>query len=234
MAPTKPNPNPKPPPDDAPADKQARVFIVDDHELLRNGLADYLNDQPDMQVCGQASGEREAWEMALQLRPDLAIVDVSLVEGNGIDLIKRLAHHDPSLKTVVLSSYDESLYAERGMRAGAKGFINKQLPARKILAAIRQVLSGSLYVSERMTAQLVQRATGKGGPSKSPVETLSNRELEVFTLIGRGLSSAQIGKELHVSPRTVDTYRERLKSKLKLESGVQLNRAAAQWELENR
>ena len=171
--------------------------------------------------------------MALESHPNLVIVDISLDEGNGIELIKRLARHDPTLGIVVLSSYDETLYAERALRAGAQGYINKQTPARQIVAAIRQVLAGNLYLSERMTKQLVQRATGSRGPSISPLDTLSDRELEVFTHIGRGHSSGQIAEELHLSPRTVDSYRERLKTKLSLESGTELNRAAMQWTLEN-
>jgi DNA-binding NarL/FixJ family response regulator len=230
MAPKKPKSTPR----TSPANRPVRVFIVDDHELLRNGLAELLDNQPDMQVCGQASGEREAWGLARKARPDLAIIDISLDEGNGMDLIKRLAQHDASLKIVVLSSYDESLYAERALRAGAKGYISKQTPVRKIVGAIRHVLAGNFYLSERMTDKLVQRAAGGRGPAISPLDALSDRELEVFTKIGRGCSTAEIAKDIHVSPRTVDTYRERIKSKLNLESGTLLNRVAMQWALEIR
>jgi DNA-binding NarL/FixJ family response regulator len=215
------------------ADSVTRVLIVDDHELVRNGLAELLESQAGMQVCGRASGELEGWQLARTSHPNLAIIDISLDEGNGIELIKRLSDHDRVLAIVVLSSYDESLYAERALRAGASGYISKQTPVRQIVAALRHVLAGNLYLSERMTKQLVERATGSRGPVMSPVDALSDRELEVFTHIGRALSSRQIAEELHLSPRTVDTYRERLKTKLHVASGTELNHAAIKWVLEN-
>ena len=166
-------------------------------------------------------------------RPDLVIVDISLKQGNGIELIKRIKARCPATRIIVLSMHDESLYAERALRAGAMGYVNKQAPARSIIDAIREVLDGKLYLSENMTQRIMRRALNGGDvPGRSPIDTLSDRELEVFELIGQGLTTGELAQRLHLSPRTIETYRQRLKLKLQLDSAGQLSRAAVQWVLE--
>ncbi len=213
-----------------------RILIVDDHALLREGLKELINGEPQLEVCGEAAGESEAMELVCETKPELVIVDVALGEGDGIELIKRIKSHDSSIRMIVCSMYADSLYAERALRAGALGYVNKQAAADTILAAIAEVLGGGIFVSGQMAQRLLHNATGKGSTlCKSPVEMLSDRELQVFSLIGQGLATGQIAKQLHLSARTVETYRERLKAKLNLKHAAELNRDAAQfWLLQDR
>jgi DNA-binding NarL/FixJ family response regulator len=213
---------------------KTRIVVVDDHELLRLALKDLLHSESDFEVCGEASDADEAFHVICDQQPDVAVIDVSLSQGNGLDLVKRLKAKDPSTHVIVLSMYDSKLYAERALRAGAAGYVNKQQPSRDIVQAIRTVLSGDVYLNETMTREMLRRAAQVGEPfPREPLEGLSDRELEIFRLIGQGMVTRQIAKDLHISTSTVETYRERLKTKLKLKNGAELTRKALQWVLEN-
>lgn len=212
----------------------ARILIVDDHPMLRDGLAVRISNEPDLTVCGEAEDVDEALRLVGKLSPHLAIIDLSLKTGHGIDLIKQIRGRHPTMKMLVHSMYDESVYAERSLQAGALGYLNKQTARDNVLDAIRTVLAGKTYLSPEMTDRIVRsRVGGMIAPGKDPIASLSDRELEVFTLIGRGLTTSTIADQLHLSVHTVDTYREKLKAKLNLANGAELNRTAVQWVLEN-
>lgn len=212
------------------------VLIVDDHPLVREGLITLLSKQRDMSVCGEASGIAEARELARATKPSVTIVDLTLKDGNGISLIKELAEQYDDMKVLALSMHDETLFAERALRAGAAGYVNKHDASRTIIHAIRTVLEGRLYLSERMTNRMLTRSVGakKQSEACSSVARLSDRELEIFEMIGRGLTSREIADKLDVSQRTVDTHRENIKQKLELKNAVELTKHAVQWVLENR
>jgi DNA-binding NarL/FixJ family response regulator len=211
-----------------------RILIVDDHPLVREGLIGLISAQPDFVVCGEAAGVTEALGLVATTMPDAAIIDLRLSDGAGIELIKELKARFPSVKLLVLSMQDESLFAERSLRAGALGFVSKQEASRTIVQAVRTVLAGKLYLSPNLTELVVQRAFVSGADvSRPPVEQFTDREMEVFELIGHGLSSRQIGVRLGISPKTVETYREHIKEKLQLATGTELTRYAVQWVLEN-
>lgn len=208
----------------------ARILIVDDHPSVRDGLALHINGCPDLEVCGEAADSAEALDLLSQTDPNVALVDISLKTSNGLDLIKRMLARRESVRVLVLSMYHETLYAERALRAGAMGYITKHEPAAKIIEAIRRVLDGKVYVSPSMAEQLLNRAVGNGQAKAPPsISTLSDRELEVFRLIGQGQHTREIGKRLHLSPKTVETYRGRIKTKLNLDTGTELIRRAVQW-----
>lgn len=210
------------------------VLIVDDHELLRAGLRMVLSTESDLRVCGEASDLAEAKRLFRQFNPDVILVDLKLRDGNGIDLIKHVKTQRPGTRVLVCSMHDEKLYGERVLRAGANGYVNKQDAASVIVRAIRHVLSGKLFFGEELINRVMLRAMGDGEAVKhSPVDTLSDRELEVFRLLGQGLTTREIAKQLHLSPSTVDTYRERLKLKLSVKTGAELVHRATQWTLEN-
>ncbi len=207
-----------------------RVLIVDDHELLREGLKELLNGEPGLEVCGEAAGEPEAMKLVRSTDPDVVIVDMMLAEGNGLDLIRRISAFNDTIRMIVCSMYEDSLYAERALRAGAAGYVNKQAPANTILEAISQVLAGGIFVNGPMTQRLLRSATGsRNEATQSDIETLSDRELQVFELIGQGFTTGQIAGQLHLSTRTVETYRDRLKTKLHLKHAAELTRDAAQF-----
>jgi DNA-binding NarL/FixJ family response regulator len=215
-------------------DITARILIVDDHPMMRDGLATRISNEPDLSVCGEAEDVDEALRLAGELKPDLVIIDISLKTGHGIDLIKQLRGRHPKMKMLVLSMYDESVYAERSLQAGALGYLNKQTASETLIDAIRTVLAGKTYLSPEMTDRIVRsRVGGAIEPGKSPIESLSDRELEVFTLIGQGNTTSAIANQLHLSVHTIDTYREKLKTKLNLANSAELNRYAVQWVLEN-
>ena len=212
----------------------ARILIVDDHPIVREGLEALISRETDLSVCGQAEGISEALDLASSTKPDLAIVDISLKDGSGIDLIRQLNANNPTLRVLVSSIYDEALYAERSLHAGAIGYISKQEATRSIITAIRQVLNGRIYLSDRMSQHLVRRMVGRERlPSGLSVDSLSDRELQVFTLVGSGLTTSQIADRLHLSVKTIETYRQRIKEKLDLSNAVELVRAASQWVLEH-
>lgn len=214
------------------AKKQVRILIVDDHPVVRDGLAAELETEPDLVVCGEAGDVPGALSQIDATRPDVAIVDISLARGNGIDLIKRIRERDEALPVLVWSMYPECVYAERALRAGAQGYVNKGRATHEILDALRAVLAGKVYLSGEQADQMLKWLVGRRDVPKSPIETLSDRELETFELLGEGLGTVQIAKRMHVSPKTVETYRVRIKEKLNLESLPQLMRRAAQWVLE--
>jgi DNA-binding NarL/FixJ family response regulator len=213
-------------------DKTVTVLIVDDHSMVREGLTGFLSKQPDLEVCGEAEDAPEAMRQVIDKRPHLVIVDISLKSGNGTELVKQIHAQDESIKILVLSMHDESLFAERAVRAGAMGYLNKQQSREKILDAIRSILDGKVYLSESMTERMLSRSLGKAEEDRSPIETLSDRELQVFELIGHGLTIREIAGKLQLSPKTIETYRENIKTKLDVDNSTELIRYAAQWVME--
>jgi DNA-binding NarL/FixJ family response regulator len=211
------------------ADKQKQtVFLVDDHPLVREWLANLINQQPDLHVCGEAGNRAQALGQITALQPRVAIVDISLDRGSGLELIKDLKAARSSTLVVVLSMHDELLYAERAMRAGARGYVMKREATRSVLQAIRCVLSGKPYLSESI-ARLMAEKLVEGAPAGSLVEQLSDRELEVFELLGRGFGSRRIADTLNVSFKTVQAFRARIKEKLNLPNATMLLREATRW-----
>jgi DNA-binding NarL/FixJ family response regulator len=212
------------------ASERKRVFLVDDHPMVREQLAHLIDQQPDLQVCGEAGDVAEAIEGIERLRPDIAIVDLSLKNSSGLDLIKDLKARESAVPVLVLSMHDESLYAERVLRAGAMGYVSKQEKTRNILSAIRRVLDGAIHVSADLAGVLVKRMVGGlNQPDASPVARLADRELEVFQLIGRGQGTRKIAESLNLSVKTVESYRARIKEKLQLDDGIQLLQRAVRW-----
>jgi len=208
-----------------------RIFLVDDHPLVREWLMTHLHQQGDLAVCGEAEDAPRALQGILALNPDVVIVDISMVGRSGIELIKDLKHLRPNVEVIVLSMHDEMTYAERALRAGARGYIMKREAPDKIVAAIRQVLAGNLYVSDRVNARLAERFVGGTPPaSQSPVNLLSDRELEVFQLLGQGRDTKQIAEELQISFKTVHAFCARIKEKLHLTKATELLREAVRWE----
>ncbi len=213
--------------------RPTRIVIVDDHELMRYGLRLMIGNEPEMKVCGEAADEQGAIAEVRRHHPDVVVLDLTLKKGDGIALIKRIKAVDPAVRIVVSTMHDEKIYGERTLRAGAAGYVNKQSPAGTILQAIRHVLDGKLWFSDELTQLVLRRASdAESSHPASPLEALSDRELEVFRLIGQGLATADIAERLHVSPRTVDTYRERLKRKLHIKSSVELHFQAVHSALE--
>lgn len=209
---------------------KAKILIVDDHPLVREGLADLVNKEKDLVVCGQAEDAYQAMEAIRELKPDMAIVDISLKETSGLELIKDIKIQHPGLPVLTLSMHEESVYAERALRAGAKGYIMKREATKKVVTAIRKVLRGQLYLSEKMTTRLVHKfVDGKPEAGTSPIDRLTDRELEVFSLLGRGNGTRQISEQLHLSVKTIETYRSRIKEKLNLTSASELLQHAFQW-----
>lgn len=198
--------------------------------MTREGLAQLLNQQADLEVCGQAGTARDALNAPGTLAPDLMIVDISLGGVSGIELIKDLSSLHPELRILVLSTHDESLYAERALRAGAKGYVMKHEPTQHVMGAIRLILRGGIYLSDAMQGRVLGKVAGgaDAGPG-SDIDQLSDRELEIFQLIGRGRTTAQIAAGLHVSVSTVETHRAHIKEKLKLANAMELVQRAVQW-----
>ena len=205
-----------------------RILIVDDHPLVRSGFAQLIGDCPDLEVCGEAGNMAEALQQIDRQKPDLAIIDLSLAGGSGLDLIERISRRDSSILMLVASMHDETLYAERVLAAGARGYVNKQEAQDDIIRAIRRVLGGKIYLSERMTERLVSGEAGNDN-EKRDIDSLSNRELQVFELIGQGVSTANIAAQLHLSVKTIETHQAHIKKKLGLESAHQLNQRAIRW-----
>lgn len=214
------------------APRKHRLFLVEDHPVTRDGFTQLLNFQPDLLVCGEAATAAEARRRIPEAKPDLVIVDISLAEGNGLDLIKDLAATLPDLPTLVLSTHDEKLYAERSLRAGARGYVMKLRPTEQVLAAIRTVLRGEVCVSEDMRSRLLGSLRG-GRAATAGVQQLSDRELEVFRMLGDGHGTREIAESLKVSVSTVETYRAHIKDKLGLQNAMDLVSAAVRWVQEN-
>jgi DNA-binding NarL/FixJ family response regulator len=205
------------------------VLIVDDHPLLRQGLTRIIERKSDMVVCGEASDAEEALALAAEQNPDIAIVDISLRNSSGLELIKDMKMQHPHMPILVVSMHDESHYAERSLRAGAMGYVMKQETTTVILQAIQRILSGQIYLSNQMMAQIIQKHTTGQAKGDSLVEELSDRELEVFQLIGRGQDSQQIAEALELSLKTVEVYRARIKKKLALKNSLELHQRAYEW-----
>jgi DNA-binding NarL/FixJ family response regulator len=208
------------------------VLVVDDHPLMRHGLALLINQQQDMQVCGEAEEAQAAMHAIAQLQPDIMILDISLSGPDGLELLKNIRASNPDLPVLVLSMHDEAIYAERALRARANGYIMKQEATEKVLVAVRRILNGEVYLSERMSNKMLQQYIG-GAPSmiQSRIASLSDRELEVFRLIGEGRATREIAEELHLSIKTVETYQAHIKEKLALRSGRELIQHAIQWKI---
>jgi DNA-binding NarL/FixJ family response regulator len=214
--------------------KVTRILIVDDHPVVRQGLRMMIDGEPDLTVCGEASGMSQAMQEFHRTSPDVVIADISLENGGGLELVKELIAHNENLKILVCSMHEETLFAERALHAGAKGYINKEEATEKLIGAIRRVVQGRVYLSERMTERMLCRQVGVGEEHpKTSIETLSDRELEVFEQIGHGVTTRQIAEKLHLSPKTVETYRENIKHKLNLANATELTQHAVQWVLEN-
>jgi len=214
---------------------KARILLVDDHPVLRCGIAELVNSEDGLEVCGEAANMQEALTLVGKLKPDLAIIDVSLDGNNGIELMKTLSSRYASMPLLAYSMHDESIYAERALRAGAKGYVMKQADPEVLLSAIQQILKGKMYLSDRISEHLLGKLVGAGTSNaaiKSPIDKLSDRELEVLQMMGKGIGTAQIAERLCLSVKTIETYREHLKEKLNLSSGQELLRYAIELSLE--
>jgi len=210
--------------------QKQKVFLVDDHPLVREWLTTLINQQPDLVVCGETESAPRALQAIAQSKPDVAIIDISLEDSSGIELIKTLKQVQPGVLVLVLSMHDESLYAERALRAGARGYVMKRETTKKVIEAIRRVLEGKLYVSSAVTEAITARSiSGKTAESPHPVDQLSDRELEVFQMLGQGLGTREIAETLRVSIKTVQAYCARMKEKMSLGSGTELLREAIRW-----
>ena len=208
-----------------------RVFIVDDHPLVREGLTNLINSQSDLMVCGEAKDSSEAIDAITKEPPDVAIIDISLTNESGLELIKNLVKQFPQVAVVVLSMHDETLYAERALRAGARGYVMKHETSKSVLASIRRVIGGDIYVSERIVNRMALRLTsGRRRAGSSPVERLSDRELEIFRLLGQGRTPSEIAQDLNLSLKTVQAYCARAKEKFGVTSLTELLRAAIRWD----
>lgn len=213
-----------------PAVTKKRIIVVDDHPIVRQGLALLINREPDLVVCGEAEEAMGAMHVLDSARPDVVIVDISLNGPDGIDLLKNIRLSHPILPVLILSMHDETIYAERALRAGANGYIMKQEATENVLVAVRRILNGEIYVSARIANQMLRHyVTGSGTLRNSSIADLSDRELEVFRLIGEGHGTRQIAEELHISVKTVESYQAHIKEKLSLRSSRELMQHAIQW-----
>jgi DNA-binding NarL/FixJ family response regulator len=215
--------------------RASRILIVDDHPSVREALAIRISLLPDLEVCGEAMDITEALRQVEEQKPDLAIIDVVLKHGDGIDLVKRIKARDANVRMLVWSMHSELLYAERALRAGAYGYLTKDEPTSQVVSAIRNVLAGRVQLSARISEKMLQRAVGQGSDRLwyPAVNALSDRELEVLRMIGQGMKTSEIADNLHLSVKTVGTYRDRIRQKLALADGRDLARYAAHWVLES-
>jgi DNA-binding NarL/FixJ family response regulator len=212
--------------------KKSKVVIVDDHPIVRQGLAELINDQADLVTCGEAESPPQAIKVIAETRPDVAVVDISLAAGDGIELCRQVREQWPEMAILVMSMHDEALYAERVLRAGANGYVMKQEPQETVMAAIRKVLAGETHLSEKMAAKLLRSfSKGRSQADAPPLERLSDRELQIFRMIGQGRSVKDIADALFLSPKTVETHKEHIKQKLNLASSNDLLRYAIEARL---
>lgn len=214
-----------------PVGAKHRVFVVDDHPIIRQGLALLIDQEPDLEVCGEAEEAESALAAIAAARPDVLLLDISLPGPDGIDLLKAIRATDTELPVLVLSMHDESIYAERALRAGANGYIMKQEATENVLVALRRILRREVYVSDRIASSMLRQITAGGKAAQTPIERLSDRELEVFRLIGEGHGTRQIADELHLSVKTVESYQAHIKEKLALQSSRDLVQRAIEWRL---
>ena len=209
---------------------KTRVLIVDDHPLLRKGVSQLINAERDMEVVGEADDAHKALSAIENTKPDVALIDISLGGTSGIELLKDIKVRFPKLLVLVLSMHDESVYAQRALRAGASGYIMKQEGAEKVVTALRRILNGEVYLSERLGSRMLTTLVGgRASLTGSPIETLSDRELEVFTLIGHGHGTRPIAEKLHLSVKTIESHRAHIKEKLNLQNATELVHHAIQW-----
>ena len=208
---------------------KSKVFLVDDHPLVREWLSNLIHQEENLIVCGEAEDAAEAQRGIDKAKPDVVIVDISLKGSSGIELIKSLKHRHPSLAIIVLSMHDENLYAERVIRAGARGYVMKRETAQKIIAGIQRVLKGELYFSEHIANSFAKKFVGGPAAVSTPMESLSDRELEVFNLLGQGFETRRIAESLNVSIKTVQAYCSRIREKLHISNGLELLREAIRW-----
>lgn len=213
--------------------QKCRILIVDDHPVVRRGLRALVQDEADLEICGEAESTEEALQRFEETTPDVIVLDLTLKSGHGLTLINEIRSKNDKVKILVSSMHDEMLFAERVLRAGAMGYINKQASPEKIIGAIRQILRGEIYLSSRMANRLLHQSPGDSLPEKSTVERLTDRELQVFQMIGQGLSTKKIAAELSLSHKTVETHREKIKAKLRLKNSTELGRDATRWAMEN-
>lgn len=209
-----------------------RIMVVEDHPLVREGLIRAISAQPDMRICAEASTVSEAWQKFPAAKPDAIIVDISLPGPSGMELIKDLHVRHPDLPVLVISMHDEELYAERALRAGARGYLEKSEPADKVVEALRAILLGEVCISSKISKQLLEIALNgrqKGVTADTPLVQLSDRELQIYDGIGRGLSTRELAQQLNISPKTVETYRAHIKRKLALSSNNELVHSAVRW-----
>ncbi len=210
--------------------KRTGIMVVDDHPIVREGLVRVIDQSSDLYVCGQAENIAQALDLLEKSRPGLAVVDIALGSQNGLELIKDIKVRHPGLPVLVHSMFDEAMYAGRCLRAGARGYVMKQEPPSRLLSAMRQVLRGEVSLSDAMTKQVLSQLSGaRGNKGESPEERLSDREFEVFELLGRGHHTKEIAQKLHLSAKTVQTHREHIKEKLEIKNAVGLVRRAVQW-----
>jgi DNA-binding NarL/FixJ family response regulator len=214
----------------AESSQKSRVFLVDDHPLVREGLANLINQQDDLAVCGEAEDSIEALSGIAKNQPNVALIDISLKNESGLELVKSLDERFPLVALIVLSMHDEALYAERALRAGAKGYVMKRETTKNVLVAIRRVLAGDVYISERVVTAMAKRMGSSRKAAAEPVERLSDRELEIFRLLGQGRTTSQIAEDLRLSLKTVQAYCARAKEKFGVNSLGELLRAAIRWE----
>jgi DNA-binding NarL/FixJ family response regulator len=213
---------------------KTRIFIVDDHPLLRRGLAELINREPDMTFVGEAEDAPTALKAINQIKPDLVIVDISLKGYNGIELIKNVKALDSKIQVLVLSMHDESIYAMRVLKAGAKAYVMKAEVTEKVMEAVRRIRAGKVFVSEQVASRMLDQVVVGGDPAPtSPVDQLSDRELEIVNLIGSGLPTREIAAKLHISIKTVESHRARIKEKLNLNNAIQLVQFCVRWVEEN-
>jgi DNA-binding NarL/FixJ family response regulator len=207
-----------------------RVLIVDDHPIVRHGLSQLIDAEPDLDVCGTAGTAEEGLRMAGELKPEVGLIDISLKDGNGIELIKEIRTEDKDMAILVISMHDEALYAERALKAGANGYITKQQADETVIDAIRKVLEGEMYITDELSAQMLRQYIGGAEAGESAgVERLTDRELEVFEWIGKGLSSQEIADKLDLSIKTIEVHRAHIKKKLELDKPSQVIQRAVQW-----
>lgn len=213
-----------------PGPARSRIFIVDDHPMMREGLAQLVADEADLEVCGEAENAASALESIPALVPDLVLADITLPDKNGLELIKDLLAQVPGLKILVISMHEESFYAERVLKAGARGYIMKHEGGERLMQGIRHVLTGGIHVSEAISARILERFSGQGSTdNRNPVQTLSDREFEVFQLVGEGRTTREIAELLHLSVKTVEVHRLNIKQKLGLKHSSELIRSAVRW-----
>jgi DNA-binding NarL/FixJ family response regulator len=212
------------------SDGKTRILLVDDHAVVRFGIAQLINRQPDMAVCGEEEDASKAMGAIDTLKPDLIIADISLKDSSGLELVRNIKAQYPKLPVLIVSAHDESIYAEIAFRAGALGYLMKEEALEKVIMAVRRVLGGAIYVSDSLAARMLQQQIrGQSTINESPVKSLSDRELEVFQLIGQWKSTREIADELHLSVKTIEYYREQIKRKLNLKNAAELTQRATSW-----